>query len=301
MNINNKKLFLISLICIIVSLTTIYASAHSGETVDADIEVKASGGMFRVPINVDGTTTKILTSSVTVDELLRKAGIELSKNDEVSKSLDEKVKSGDTVTVTRHEYKTETKTEKVPAKTIYTLSPELNANAEKVIKEGHDGKRTVVKKLHFIDGELEGETILKEEVITEVVHKEVLQGFPVKPVSPFDFECSFDENGDPVEYESVLESVKSAGYTARAGALTASGRKAIPGHVAVDPNTIPYGSKLYIKSTDGKHIYGYAVAADTGLALKQGLIAVDLFYASYDEAAANGIREVDIFILKEDE
>ena len=30
--------------------------------------------------------------------------------------------------------------------------------------------------------------------------------------------------------------------------------------------SIPYGTKLYITSTDGKFVYGYAVATDTGLA-----------------------------------
>ena len=56
-------------------------------------------------------------------------------------------------------------------------------------------------------------------------------------------------------------------YSARPGAGTASGRKAIPGHIAVNPNVIPYGTKLYITTPDNKVVYGYAVAADTGTAL----------------------------------
>ena len=40
--------------------------------------------------------------------------------------------------------------------------------------------------------------------------------------------------------------------------------------MAVDPDVIPYGTKLYITSTDGKFVYGYAVATDTGIAVQKG-------------------------------
>ena len=36
--------------------------------------------------------------------------------------------------------------------------------------------------------------------------------------------------------------------------------------------TSPYGTKLYITSTDGKFVYGYAVATDTGIAVQKGQI-----------------------------
>ena len=36
------------------------------------------------------------------------------------------------------------------------------------------------------------------------------------------------------------------------------------GNVAVDPRIIPYGSKLFIMSADGKYVYGYGIACDTG-------------------------------------
>ena len=36
------------------------------------------------------------------------------------------------------------------------------------------------------------------------------------------------------------------------------------GVIAVDPTVIPYGTKMYIESADGKYIYGYAIAGDCG-------------------------------------
>ena len=72
-----------------------------------------------------------------------------------------------------------------------------------------------------------------------------------------------DHNGNTVAYSRVVNGSGTA-YTAPAGALTATGVAAYHGGVAVNPNIIPYGSKLYITSTDGSVVYGYATAVDTG-------------------------------------
>lgn len=58
--------------------------------------------------------------------------------------------------------------------------------------------------------------------------------------------------------------------------------------MAVDPDVIPYGTLLYITSTDGSFVYGYAVATDTGIAVQDGRILVDLFYETYAESVING-------------
>ncbi len=77
--------------------------------------------------------------------------------------------------------------------------------------------------------------------------------------------------------------------------ITASGTKAHPGTVAVDPRVIPLGTKLYIASTDGSPDYGFATAEDTGGAIKGNKI--DLFMK--DSKACNnfGIRPVKVYIL----
>ena len=90
-----------------------------------------------------------------------------------------------------------------------------------------------------------------------------------------------------------------AAYTMRASAclpsdgggsgITATGIPARHGVVAVDPNVIPLGSRLYIPG------YGEAIAADTGGAIVGHTI--DLCMESYDEAIQFGRRSVEVYVI----
>ena len=61
------------------------------------------------------------------------------------------------------------------------------------------------------------------------------------------------------------------------------------GVVAVDPDVIPLGTKVYIPG------YVVAVAADTGGAIRGHKI--DLCMENYDEAIRFGRRNIDVYIL----
>ena len=104
-----------------------------------------------------------------------------------------------------------------------------------------------------------------------------------------------DENNVPLNYTNVLTG-KSCAYSAKPTALTAQGRQVAVGHVAVNPNIIPYGTELFIVAHDGT-VYGYAIAADTGTGLMEGFCLVDLFMESYEASCDWGARQVDIYIL----
>lgn len=66
--------------------------------------------------------------------------------------------------------------------------------------------------------------------------------------------------------------------------------------MAVNPNIIPYGTKMYIVSEDG-FVYGYATAIDTGGALMDGSAIVDVYYPTYDDCVVFGRRNVYVYIL----
>ena len=71
--------------------------------------------------------------------------------------------------------------------------------------------------------------------------------------------------------------------------ITASGIQAKHGVVAVDPNVIPLGTKLYIPG------YGEALAADTGGDIVGSRI--DVVMEDYGEAIQFGRRTVEVYVL----
>ena len=105
-----------------------------------------------------------------------------------------------------------------------------------------------------------------------------------------------DANGNPVNYKSK-KTVRATAYT-YTGNNCATGVAPKPGYIAVNPNVIPYGTKMYIKTADGSFIYGYAVAADTGGFVKNYPNGVDLFMTTKSACVNFGVRNVEIYILE---
>ena len=159
------------------------------------------------------------------------------------------------------------------------------------------GKNLVTYRERYVDGELELALVSKVEVITKPVDKLVL-AYGKTAVSPLSAPDGVSVvNGVPTGYSRVLTNMSSTGYYSSSGS-GASGLGLFYGSVAVHPNVIPYGTKMYIRTPDGSFIYGYAVANDTGTGLMQGIIDVDLFYETYEESCLNSVRWVDIYILE---
>ena len=57
---------------------------------------------------------------------------------------------------------------------------------------------------------------------------------------------------------------------------------------------------MYITSDDGKFVYGYAYAADTGTALMQGSAFIDLYYETYDESVDSAVIPVTVYVLDDE-
>ena len=93
---------------------------------------------------------------------------------------------------------------------------------------------------------------------------------------------------------------RSTGYSASPTAKGSSGRRLTYGTVAVNPNVIPYGSLMYITSADGRFVYGYAYAADTGTAMMTGSAFIDLYYETYSESVDNAVIAVNVYVLDSD-
>lgn len=121
---------------------------------------------------------------------------------------------------------------------------------------------------------------------------------------------SLAENNPPEEYKDVIPATATAYCLCQkcCGKLpshphygyTASGIKIIPGTgmkvIAVDPKVIPLGTKVYVDGLNGAWDYGYAIAADTGSAIKN--LKIDLYMDTHSEALSWGRRSVNIYVVE---
>ncbi len=261
----------------------------------AEVEILRA---FDVFIEADGKRYTAPVVGGTVKDAIAASGITLGKDDIVSASLDEEVFENMEIVINRIEKKIDISERIVPFEVIEEQSDKIKKGNSTVSVKGVDGVIEVESEQVFRDGVLISTTKLNETVISEPINQVVLIGTSeAVGISPLYYsDHPLDENGIPTGYVNVI-SGKSAAYSAGPGAGTASGRKAMVGYVAVDPKIIPYGTKLFIKATDSNKIYGYALAADTGTALVDGTILVDLFMESYSASCSWGIHNVDVYIL----
>lgn len=252
---------------------------------------------FPVLLTVDDTTNKLMRREGTVGSLLAENSITLGEHDTINFPLSHTLEENDHIVIQRVEYVSRTEEEVIPYEVDYRQTSLLRGGRQHVLSSGKEGLKEYVYVQRTVDGVVYEEQLESETVVKKPQTQYVLQGASGAVISPLDFGYNL-RNGVPTQYKDVIKNAKATGYTARAGAGTASGRRAGVGYVAVNPDVIPYGSKLYITSSDNKFVYGYAVAADTGTGLMNGVVDIDLFYETYYESCLNGLRTVNIYILE---
>ncbi len=249
-----------------------------------------------IEITVDGQTTVVNTFAGTVRDALADAGIAFSQEDIVTPSLDEVIDADTKIVVNRVIYRDIEKVEVIPFNKVTKGSSLVKGSKSKVATAGKDGEKTITIREKLIDGVVVSEEVVSETITTQPVDQVTLiRPTTENPISqlepPADFEL--DENGIPKNYKKVITG-KAVAYS------TKKKTKLVPGCVAVNFNQFPRGTKLYITTTDGSYVYGYAKAADTGaFATRPGnTVLVDLFFSSYEETIAWGAKQVNVYVLE---
>lgn len=243
-----------------------------------------------VEIKVDGQQVDILTAEEDIESMLRAEGINVIEEDKVLPSKDSKVQDGMEVQVVRVETKTLTETQPIDYNTVVNEDNNLGNNQTKIVQEGSNGERQVSTRVVYEDGKEVSKKIISENVVKQPTDKIVLQGtLGVLNLSR--------GASDQVLYKLSMQ-VRSTAYCNTGGNgnhITASGTATVRdpngySTIAVDPRVIPLGSKVYVEG------YGYAVASDTGGAIKGNRI--DLFFDSPSEVYDWGVKYVNIYVLK---
>ncbi len=278
-----------------------------GITDDMKIEITRA---FPVKIKVDGKVKTVNITGGTVESVLKQTGINLGQFDEISKKMNKELKKATSLTVKRIDYKTETKTVKTDFKTKIEYDDSMYEDQRKVKRKGVKGKSINEYKYTYVDGEIAETEVLSTKVVKKPVTQILVRGTKVrstgftgatvksgKVISELKppFEIQLNKNGRPVNYKKVITGKATAYCT---GTTCSTGAPAMPGRVAVDPREIPYGTKMYIVSSDGKYNYGYCTASDTGGFIYTSNTVVDLYIRGYNNCRNFGRRNVDIYILE---
>jgi len=187
--------------------------------------------------------------------------------------------------------KTETKevTEALSFNTDEEKDSELEKGESRTISEGKEGKVERTYEIVYENGEEVDRTLLEENVVQKPKNKKVAIGTKeeVETVS-----TSNSQEPSGVK-ELTMEATAYGPDCAGCSGVTATGMDVSSGTqkvIAVDPNVIPLGSRVWVEG------YGEAIAADTGGAIKGNII--DVLVPSEAYAADNwGRRTVKVKIL----
>lgn len=185
----------------------------------------------------------------------------------------------DVKTEAKPEVKTETKTTSIPFETKYIFNRDMAPGRVKQVTQGVNGTKTVTITKTIVDGKV---TSTKQDVKTvpakDCVFHMGRQGF------------KYTDRGSFTRAKVItMESTAYLPTDGSGAGITATGRKAEFGIVAVDPRQIKLGTLLFVEG------YGFALAADTGGAIKGNRI--DVCVHSRSQAMNWGRRKVKVHIF----
>ncbi len=250
-----------------------------------------------VPVNViaGGENIVLMTCHETVQAAIMYSPIVMDTDDRFEGVLySDPVIAGMDIRIVRVEVKTDTATLPIPFEVEYIRNNSLERGVEMILQEGKEGVLEKIERTLFEDGmEVSRETV-SETVITPQVNRIVESGTLTTYQTARGGTIKYTDKiaMSSVAYSAVISSADPdntvygrtyLGYTARRGII------------AVDPNIIPLGSKVYVEVYGSTPDYGYAIAADIGTAIK-GYI-VDLCFDSYMESVYWGRKAVNVYIL----
>lgn len=264
-----------------------YVAFPSEDTNMKDVsEVKIKKG-YEITIKDCGEKKQYSVSSLKVGKILEELNIELGGLDSLSQDVNSDLDEEHILVIHRVEDKETTEETVLEFQTEVRQNPDLYQGESRVIQEGKNGSRMDTILSRSVDGEVVQSFVVASQILSEPVNKIVEEGTKV-PENMI--------HGKKYVKKIVMQ---GTAYDPSAGSRTAMGTRARVGAVAVDPRVIPLGTKLYIESADGFPTYGFAVAEDTGGAIKGNKI--DLFYNTRSEAYRFGRRNVVVYILDENQ
>lgn len=270
-------------------------SHQQTEAIEDGLEINVTKA-YDVAINDGGEKKVVSATGGTVEELLANHDIVLNDADKIKPGLDKTVKKDMEISIVRVTTETEEVAEAVAYSTEEKQDSSLPKGEEKIITQGQEGQ--IVKEYKItkengkeVNRELVDEEVKKESVnhVVAVGTKEATQKSDSNLVTLSDKSSNEPSGGKTL---TVTASAFTASCSGCSG-VTSTGinLQANPNMkvIAVDPNVIPLGSKVWVEG------YGVAVAGDTGGAIKGNRI--DVHVPNKSAAYSWGVRTVQVKII----
>jgi 3D (Asp-Asp-Asp) domain-containing protein len=242
--------------------------------------------------SIEGVRSFSVEEGITIGDAIAQKGIRLSGKDFLTGSpTNAPIESNQTVVLHHITEGTLTEEEPISFSNRYVPAYDLPLGERRTEIPGVLGMKRITYQCTYVDGQVKqkdriGETLVREpvpavvglgvEVMSADAAMRASQAYP-HPSG----EATFEMEG--TAYSPLVEETDGDPWS------TSVGLRSGYGIVAVDPAVIPYYTPLYI---DG---YGYAVAGDTGGAIRGKCI--DVFFYSYAETNAFGRRPVKVWVL----
>ena len=230
--------------------------------------------------------------STPVGEALGEQGIRLEGKDFLSVPPEQPVESDLTVRLHHVSEDTLTESEATPYGATFLPAYDVPLGQRKIIAAGIPGEIQVAYLATKVDGQIKEKHRLGQTVVRQPVPAVIGIGVSISsPDAAMQASLAFlHPEGLPTYEMEATAYCPLPEETDGDPWSTSVGLRSGYGIVAVDPQVIPYYTPLYI---DG---YGYAVAGDTGGAIRGKRI--DVFFYTYQETATFGRRPIKVWVLK---
>ncbi len=242
------------------------------------------------------TELPITSLSTRVSDILKDGNIQLGPMDYTIPSVETIVEPNTEIHVFRVRELSRVEESAIPFEKEVVNNHRLDKGVVNMLQEGKDGLRRSHIRDIYINGVLNSSVIVSDAILEEPIPQVTERGTN-NIISTSRGDTRFIE---AMVLEATAYDLSFASTGKRPGdkywGITASGTRARPGTVAVDPRVIPLGTKLYVESLDGTKDYGFAIAEDVGGAIKG--MRIDLFFNTATEVRNFGRRNVKVYILE---
>jgi 3D (Asp-Asp-Asp) domain-containing protein len=244
-----------------------------------------------VTLVVDEVPQTVRTTADTVGAMLAREHVAFDRHDRISPAIAEPIANEQTIHLEHINSWVETSRRAIAAPVRHLVSWNVALGHTKIVQPGVPGLREVS---YLVTRQAANRTRTRRSMLAARVIRQPRARVVAAGIGEYSALAALAKRG----FDGTIQLAKAAitmvatAYTANCSGcsgVTASGRHAGHGIVAVDPRVIPLGSHLYIPG------YGHAVAGDTGGSIRGN--RVDLGFNSDTDAMQFGRRPVSVYVL----